>query len=159
MICLSLDLGNHCGWALGAAGEVIASGTWELVAHNDNYGRRFLRFWQHLQHDFFGEAIDAIAYEDVQFMKSRCQTQLWGGYLSLAMLYAETIGVPYFGVPTGTLKAHATDNGNASKEKMIAAAIARGWLKPDSQADNEADALWVLDWALRTIQVKDNHER
>ena len=61
--------------------------------------------------------------------------------------WAELRGVPYQGVPVGTVKRHATGHGNADKQAMMAAARARGFLPAD---DNEADALAILHWALDT---------
>ena len=61
--------------------------------------------------------------------------------------WAELRGVPYEGVPVGTIKRFATGKGNANKDAMIAAARARGFSPAD---DNEADAIAILFWALET---------
>jgi hypothetical protein len=61
--------------------------------------------------------------------------------------WAELRGVPYQGVPVGTIKLHATGRGNAPKEAMIAAARSRGFSPVD---DNEADAIAILLWAIET---------
>jgi len=47
------------------------------------------------------------------------------------------------------LKKFATGHGNADKQGMIAEARRR--FKADLADDNEADALWILDWARREI--------
>ena len=62
--------------------------------------------------------------------------------------WAEMRGVPYEGVPVGTIKRFATGKGNANKDAMIAAARARGFSPAD---DNEADAIAILFWALETM--------
>jgi hypothetical protein len=67
--------------------------------------------------------------------------------------WAELRGVPYEGVPVGTIKRHATGKGNADKDAMIAAARARGFSPAD---DNEADAITLLFWAIATNGV--SHE-
>jgi Holliday junction resolvasome RuvABC endonuclease subunit len=59
--------------------------------------------------------------------------------------WAELRGVPYEGVPVGTIKRHATGKGNAPKEDVIRAVRAQGFLPKD---DNEADALALLAWAI-----------
>ena len=59
--------------------------------------------------------------------------------------WAELRGVPYQGVPVGTIKRHATGKGNAPKEAMIAAARAKGFAPAD---DNEADAIAILMWSI-----------
>ena len=61
--------------------------------------------------------------------------------------WAELRGVPYQGVPVGTIKRHLTGKGNAPKEAMIAATRARGFSPAD---DNEADAIALLLWAIAT---------
>jgi Holliday junction resolvasome RuvABC endonuclease subunit len=50
-------------------------------------------------------------------------------------------------VPVGTIKRHVAGKGNADKEAVIAAVRTRGF---DPKDDNEADALALLDWALRS---------
>ncbi|MFP5382262.1 MAG: hypothetical protein ACLGG4_08355, partial [Gammaproteobacteria bacterium] len=60
--------------------------------------------------------------------------------------WCEHHGVPYQGVPVGTIKKHVTGKGNASKDEMMAAMRARGYLPTD---DNEADALALLHWAIQ----------
>ena len=49
-------------------------------------------------------------------------------------------------MPVGTIKRHVTGKGNADKDAVIAAVRALGF---DPADDNEADALALLDWALR----------
>ena len=73
-------------------------------------------------------------------------SHIYGGLLATLTAWAETTGVPYQGVPVGTVKKHATGQGNVSKPAMLAAARARGFSPAD---DNEADALAILLWASR----------
>ena len=47
----------------------------------------------------------------------------------------------------GTIKRHSTGKGNANKDAMIAAALARGFSPAD---DNEADVIALLLWAIET---------
>jgi ABC-type sugar transport system ATPase subunit len=67
--------------------------------------------------------------------------------LATLTAWAELRGVPYEGVPVGTIKRHATGKGNADKDAMIAAARARGFSPAD---DNEADAIALLLWVIAT---------
>jgi Holliday junction resolvasome RuvABC endonuclease subunit len=55
--------------------------------------------------------------------------------------------IPYCGVPLATIKRDATGKGNANKDAVMAAVRAIGF---DPADDNEADALTLLDWALKT---------
>ena len=50
-------------------------------------------------------------------------------------------------MPVGTIKRHVTGRGNADKAAVIAAVRTLGFEPAD---DNEADALALLDWALKT---------
>ena len=63
------------------------------------------------------------------------------------MTWAEWRGVPYQGVPVGTIKKFWTGLDNANKQAMIDAARARGFSPTD---DNEADAIAILLWAIET---------
>jgi len=56
-------------------------------------------------------------------------------------------GVPYQGVPVGTIKKISTGKGNANKAAMMVAARERGFSPAD---DNEADAIAILLWAVET---------
>ena len=69
---------------------------------------------------------------------------VYGGLLATLTAWCEEAHVPYQGVPVATIKRHATGKGNADKAAMISAAVNRGWNPTD---DNQADALWILDWA------------
>jgi Holliday junction resolvasome RuvABC endonuclease subunit len=61
--------------------------------------------------------------------------------------WGELRGVPYQGVPVGTIKKFLTGQGNAPKQAMIDAARSRGFSPVD---DNEADAIAILLWAIET---------
>jgi len=67
--------------------------------------------------------------------------------MAVLTAWAELRGVPYQGVPVGTIKKHATGKGNANKQAMIEAARANGFSPKD---DNEADAIAILLWAIET---------
>jgi Holliday junction resolvasome RuvABC endonuclease subunit len=61
--------------------------------------------------------------------------------------WAELRGVPYEGIPVGTIKRHVTGLGNAPKASVVAAVRDRGFA-PEN--DDEADALALLLWATET---------
>jgi Holliday junction resolvasome RuvABC endonuclease subunit len=63
------------------------------------------------------------------------------------MSWCDHYGIPYQGVPVGTIKRHVTGKGNADKAAVIAAIRTRGFNPTD---DNEADALAILLWATET---------
>ena len=55
-------------------------------------------------------------------------------------------GCQAFRVPVGTMKRHIAGKGNAENAAAIAAVWALGF---DPAEENEADALTLLDWALK----------
>lgn len=91
--------------------------------------------------------IAAIWFEEVRRHAGTDAAHIYGGLMATLTSWAELRGVPYQGVPVGTIKRHATGKGNAPKEAMIAAARARGFSPAD---DNEADAIAILHWAIET---------
>lgn len=146
---LALDLGTNAGWALRSAEGDIASGTLSLrPGRFDGGGMRYLRFtnWLNEIHAASGP-IGSVWFEEVRRHAATDAAHIYGGLMATLTAWSELRGVPYAGVPVGTIKRHATGKGNAPKEAMIAAAKARGFAPSD---DNEADALAILTWAIET---------
>ena len=146
---LALDLGTTTGWALRAHDGPITSGTVSFRPRRyDGGGMRYLRFTNWLTElDQLSGPIAAIWYEEVRRHAGTDAAHVYGGLMATLTAWAELRGVPYQGVPVGTVKKHATGKGNADKQAMIAAAQARGFRPTD---DNEADAIAILLWALET---------
>ena len=146
---LALDLGTTTGWALRGFDGLITSGTASFrPGRFDGGGMRFLRFINWLTElDRLSGPIAAIWFEEVRRHAGTDAAHVYGGLMATLTAWAELRGVPYQGVPVGTIKRHATGKGNADKEAMIAAARARGFSPAD---DNEADAIAILFWALET---------
>ena len=142
---LALDLGTTTGWA-SLVGGLVHSGTATFRSGRyDGGGMRYLRFqhWlEQLAEDSGG--LRAIYFEEVRRHAGTDAAHVYGGLLATLTAWAELRGVPYQGVPVGTIKKHATGKGNANKAAMIAAAQARGYSPAD---DNEADAIAILHWA------------
>ena len=146
---LAIDLGTTTGWALRSADGLITSGTLSLKpSRYDGGGMRYVRFRAWLDR-LAADAgpIGAIHFEEVRRHAGTDAAHVYGGLLATLTAWAETVEIPYQGVPVGTIKRHATGKGNAPKEAMIAAARARGFAPTD---DNEADAIAILLWAIET---------
>ena len=126
---LALDLGTTTGWALRALDGLITSGTVSFrPSRYDGGGMRYLRFTNWLTElDQLSGPIAAIWYEEVRRHVGTDAAHVYGGLMATLTAWAELRGVPYQGVPVGTVKRHATGKGNAGKEAMIAAARARGF--------------------------------
>ncbi len=85
--------------------------------------------------------------EEVRRHAATDAAHVYGGLMATLTAWAEEQGVPYQGVPVGTIKRHITGKGNADKRAVIAAVRARGYHPTD---DNEADAIALLLWATET---------
>ena len=146
---LALDLGTTTGWALRSSDGLITSGTASFRnGRFDGGGMRYLRFTNWLgELERLSGPIAAIWFEEVRRHAGTDAAHVYGGLMATLTAWAELRGVPYQGVPVGTIKRHATGKGNANKDAMIAAAQARGFSPAD---DNEADAIAILHWAIET---------
>jgi hypothetical protein len=146
---LALDLGTTTGWALRARDGLITSGTVSFKpGRYDGGGMRYLRFTNWLSEiDRLSGPIEAIWFEEVRRHAGTDASHVYGGLMATLTAWGELRGVPYQGVPVGTIKRHATGKGNANKQAMIDAARARGFSPAD---DNEADAIAILHWAIET---------
>ena len=146
---LAIDPGTITGWALRSQGGLITSGTVSFrPSRYDGGGMRYLRFQNWLaEMDRISGPIATIWYEEIRRHIGTDAAHVYGGLLATLTAWAEMRGVPYQGVPVGTIKKHATGKGNASKAAMMEAARSRGYSPAD---DNEADAIAILLWAIET---------
>jgi len=146
---LALDLGTTTGWAMQLAGGGTDSGSTSFrPSRYDGGGMRYLRFrgWlDGIAADAAG--ITAVYFEEVRRHIGTDAAHLYGGFLATLTSWCEQHGIPYQGVPVGTIKRHVTGKGNADKQAVIEAVRARGYRPAD---DNEADAIAILLWAIET---------
>ena len=114
---LALDLGTTTGWALRAPDGLITSGTVSFrPSRYDGGGMRYLRFTNWLTElDQLSGPIAAIWYEEVRRHAGTDAAHVYGGLMATLTAWAELRGVPYQGVPVGTIKKHATGKGNAGE--------------------------------------------
>ena len=144
---LALDLGSTLGWAVRLPDRTITSGTATFrPGRFEGGGMGWLRFRRWLD----GMAANAgplgsIVFEEVRRHAGTTAAHVYGGFLAHLTAWCEDAGVPYQGIPVGTIKRFATGKGNAPKEAVIAAMRVRGFAPAD---DNEADALALLLWAI-----------
>ena len=146
---LALDLGQKTGWAVRNADGAIASGTAEFKPGRfEGGGMVFLRFRAWLQEiDETASGVGAVYFEEVRSHRGVAAAHAYGGFLAHLTAWAEANKIPYRGVPVATIKRHVTGRGNADKETVIVGVCRLGF---DPGDDNEADALALLDWALKT---------
>ena len=147
---IGIDPGTACGWAiLDSNGNRIASGTWDLrPRRHEGGGMRYLRVRQYVEALLATPAgVRALAYEEVRRHAGTDAAHVYGGIVAMIAAVCQERGVPYVGIPVGTIKRAATGKGNASKDEMMQAAGKR-WPTAIGCDDNEADALWIAS-ALR----------
>jgi hypothetical protein len=146
---LALDLGTTTGWAIRGYDGLITSGTVSFKpGRYDGGGMRYLRFTNWLSEiDRLSGPIEAIYFEEVRRHAGTDAAHVFGGLLAVLTSWGELRGVPYQGVPVGTIKKFLTGQGNANKQAMIDAARKRGFSPAD---DNEVDAIAILLWAIET---------
>jgi Holliday junction resolvasome RuvABC endonuclease subunit len=147
---LALDLGTTTGWAMRDPSGLITTGTQSFrPGRFDGGGMRYLRFSRWLD-EMHAEPIGALWFEEVRRHAATDAAHVYGGLMATLTAWAENRGIPYAGVPVGTIKRHATGKGNANKNAMISAAKSRGFNPAD---DNEADAIALLIWAIEETGV------
>ncbi len=137
---LALDLGTNTGWAICRDGVTVSGTASFKVGRYEGGGMRYLRFQRWLD-EVTRDGVDSIWFEEVRRHAGTDAAHVYGGLLATLTAWCEAHSVPYSGIPVGTIKKHATSKGNANKDAMIAAAVARGFAPCD---DNEADALALL---------------
>lgn len=143
MNILAIDPGTKCGYAAHLNGSRI-SGVWDLSVHRyEGNGMRFVRLKKYLAEM---ETVDLIIFEEVRRHAGVLASHIYGGIVAHVMEYAEAHQINYVSCPVGTLKKFATGKGNADKNRMIEAC--RNKLGIEPKDDNEADALWLLQWGI-----------
>ncbi|MFZ5557372.1 MAG: crossover junction endodeoxyribonuclease RuvC [Pseudomonadota bacterium] len=144
---LALDLGTTSGWALRDRTGRITSGSQSFKPQRfEGGGMRYLRFGRWISEiQTSVSELQFLYFEEVRRHVSTDAAHAYGGFLATLTAWCEHHGVPYQGVPVGTIKKHATGSGRAGKDAVMAAVRRRGHAPAD---DNEADALALLFWAL-----------
>jgi len=146
---LALDLGTKTGWATNSNAG-ITYGMQEFK--NDRFsggGMRFLKFEKWLMSL---PKPSQVVFEEVRRHAATDAAHVYGGLMATLTKWCESEGIPYQGVPVGTIKKSFTGNGSAKKDAMIAEAKRRGF---DVDDDNQADALALLCYWMKEGFVKD----
>ncbi|WP_420873151.1 D-Ala-D-Ala carboxypeptidase family metallohydrolase [Paracoccus hibiscisoli] len=112
-VILALDLGTTTGWALHGIDGLITSGTASFrPGRFDGGGMRYLRFTNWLTEiDRLSGPVVAIWFEEVRRHAATDAAHVYGGLMATLTAWAELRGIPYEGVPVGTIKRHATGKG------------------------------------------------
>jgi Holliday junction resolvasome RuvABC endonuclease subunit len=139
MARLALDLGTTTGFCVGSKPGALVSGSQSFKpGRYDGGGMRFVRFKKWLDELQAAYPLTEIAFEEVRRHAGTDAAHVYGGLMATLTGWAEEKGIPYQGVPVGTIKKSFTGNGAAKKDAMIAEAVKRGFAPVD---DNESDAI------------------
>ena len=141
---LSLDLGTKTGWASQNSLGVISSGVQSFSGSRfDGGGMRYLRFSRWL--DELIDPVDEVYFEEVRRHIGVDAAHAYGGFLATLTSTCEKKGIPYCGVPVGTIKKFITGKGNSGKPQVIQSVKDLGFNPKD---DNEADAISLLLYSI-----------
>jgi Holliday junction resolvasome RuvABC endonuclease subunit len=146
MNILALDPATNCGWAHSLG----PSGTWDLsVRRDESGGMKFLRLVAKLGDVKFTAGIDLLVYEAARHAMPKMQGALvhQAEMQGVIKHWCEERAILYRGYSPMEIKKHATGKGNAGKPEMVAAAKVK-WPGFNGD-DNEADAKWLLDLAMK----------
>ena len=151
MRIIAIDPGTACGyaWSDDSKVHVEQSGVWDLKPRrHEGGGMRYLRVRGRL-YELTQFAPDcAVFYEEVRGHKGTDAAHIYGGIVATIASLCEEQGIPYQGIPVGSIKKRATGKGNANKQAMIEAACEHFGPVTD---DNQADALWILQCGIEEI--------
>ena len=146
---LGLDLGSVTGWAVRHSADRIDSGSWSLKGGRfEGGGMRFVRLRQLVAEILDTVKPSLVAVEEVRRHLGTDAAHIYGGCLAVVSSECEVRGIPYRGIPVGTVKKTATGKGNADKGAMLAAANERWGLRLGAKDHDEADARWIAEAAL-----------
>ena len=133
-------------------GGSISSGSLSFKpTHFDSLSCRYTRFHRWLSTKA-SHGLNDVVFEAVRRHQGTIASQTYGGFMATLQMWCDGEGLPYEGVPVGTIKKFATNNGNASKLAVVQAMEKRGHKPRD---DNEADALALLYWRLEAANTNE----
>ena len=161
MRILALDLGTKTGWVLDAG--FIEHGIQIFdVKRGESPGFRYLRFNRWLEElvlttilnhgkkkePVIQPRVDLVVYEQTHH-RGGAATEVAAGFATRVQEFCARYKIEHAAVHSKTLKKFATGKGNADKSAMIEAA--RQKLGYQGNSDDEADALWLWQFAKREM--------
>lgn len=162
-VILGIDPGTTMGWAVGQIAApycLLSHGSRRLMApkgDDTHPGERYRRALVMLESVVIPcDHVHLVAYE-LPHASGRLAAQYHYGIIAVCQMFAAQVGAECIGVHSATLKKHATGNGHAEKDQMVAAAY-RARLVPKDHvfaSHDEADAIWIMDYA-RCIYRRNN---
>jgi Holliday junction resolvasome RuvABC endonuclease subunit len=146
MNIFALDPATNCGWAHSSG----SSGTWDLsIRRDESGGMKLMRLVSKLSEVNGCAAIGLVVFEAARHAMPKMQGALvhQAEMQGVIKHWCEERAILYRGYSPNEIKKHATGKGNAGKPEMVAAAKLK-WPGFNGD-DNEADARWLLDLAMK----------
>ena len=144
---LSLDLGTHLGWAAWRPTSWLGHGR---VILTGEHAPRFAQARREIAALIAAHGPRLLVIETPSARHRGAALVLYG-LRAIALLVAHEHGMDVLEVMPAELKQQATGKGNADKAAVLAAARAR-W--GDVETEDEADALWALEWARINAEIE-----
>jgi len=143
---LALDIATTTGWAMHSA-----SGVWKLTLKKDeSKGMRLIRFRSKLVELYSLHKFRLVVFEALAIY-TKFPNFVAAEMQGVLKLFCTENNIDYKAYTVAEVKKFATGNGNASKDKMIAACRANYGVEPED--DNHADALHVYHLALVDLMI------
>lgn len=155
MRILGIDCGTKTGWAYCDDSFTISGVIDFTLKRGESSGMKFLRFHGWLREMLVKHRPALVVYE-LPHHRGGYATQSLNTMCGLVMMGCAKREIEYVGVHSATLKKHATGSGRASKEDMLKAA--RTQFGEDVKTDDEADALFLMNWGLIEIARRELDE-
>lgn len=148
MNILAIDCGTKTGWAIHCNG-MVESGVQDFsLKRGESAGMRFFNFRVWLQRMINKFPIKLVVYEQAHH-RGGAATMIGVGMVTRIQEECELRDLEYTPIHSATLKKFATGGGRASKESMLSRA--REEWGEHVIDDNEADALFLMDYARKEI--------
>ena len=138
---LAIDPATKCGWAHSAG----ISGVWDLaIKADESSGMRLIKLRAQLERILKKYGVNLLIFEASRNQRYGIATRVAAQLQAVLEIFCLDHKIDYKGFSPKAIKKFATSNGNANKEKMMQAAIAK-WPDIKLVDDNHADALHLLD--------------
>lgn len=145
---LAIDPGRKCGWAL-FEDDITESGVMDFsLKRGESQGMVFVRFNAWLKKMIAHHLPGVVIYE-MPHHRGGPATQLLYGMTTRIQERCDLCNIQYTAIHSATLKKFATGSGRANKEEMTREARTK-WEKPYIE-DDEADALWMMEWGKKEL--------
>lgn len=146
---LALDTGTKTGWAVYCNGMTDSGVQDFALKRGESVGMRFFLFRNWLNRMLYKFPVKLVIYEQAHH-RGGAATMIGVGMVTRIQEECELHNVEYTPVHSATLKKFAVGHGKASKADMVRKAKER-WPEQNIEDDNQADALWLLEYAKKEI--------